>query len=194
MSNRNKIIIFSAVAVILVLLIIFISWLFLRSQPTPPTPPVDPSEINIPVVLPQSSSVKKDEPAVSPSVENLAANLKSTAASFAERFGSYSNQGNFNNINDLRGVMTLKMNAWADNYIANQQSVVDESYFGVTTIAVSTKIITLSEELGQADIVVSTQRQENKGSTVNPRVTYQDIEIELVNTGSGWKVDSAEWQ
>lgn len=194
MSNRNKIIIFSAVVVVLALLIIFISWLFLRSQPTLPTPPVDPSEINIPVVLPQSSSVKKDEPAVSPSVENLAANLKSTAASFAERFGSYSNQGNFNNINDLRGVMTLKMNAWADNYIANQQSVVDESYFGVTTIAVSTKIITLSEELGQADIVVSTQRQENKGSTVNPRVTYQDIEIELVNTGSGWKVDSAEWQ
>ena len=193
MSNRNKIIIFSAIAVILVLLIIFIVWLILRPQVEPPAPPTDPSEIIIPVVLPQSSAVK-DEPAVPPSAENLATNLKSTAASFAERFGSYSNQGNFNNINDLRGVMTLKMNAWADNYIAIQKSTVDEGYYGVTTIAVSSKIIILSEELGQADIMVSTQRQENKGSTVNPRVTYQDIEIELVNTGSGWKVDSAEWQ
>ena len=86
------------------------------------------------------------------------------------------------------------MNAWVYNSIAIQKLTVDESYYGVTTIAVSSKIITLSEELGQADIMVSTQRQENKGSTVNPRVTYQDIEIELVNTGSGWKVDSAEWQ
>ena len=193
MSNRSKIIIFSAIAAMVVLLIILIAWLILRPQAAPPPPPTDPSEIIIPVVLPQSSAVK-DEPAVPPSAENLATNLKSTAASFAERFGSYSNQGNFNNINDLREVMTLKMNAWADNYIAIQKSTVDEGAYGVTTIAVSSKIIILSEELGQADIMVSTQRQENKGSTVNPRVTYQDIEIELVNTGSGWKVDSAEWQ
>lgn len=193
MNSRNKIIIISAIALIVALLIILIVWLILRPQPVPLAPPTDPSEINIPVVLPQASAVKS-APAVPPSEENLATNLKSIAASFTERFGSYSNQGNFNNINDLRGVMTLKMNAWADNYIANQQSVVYESYYGVTTVAVSSKVITLSEELGQADIMVSTQRQEAKGSTVNPRVTYQDIVIELVNTGNGWKVDSAEWQ
>lgn len=193
MSKRNKIIIFSGIIFVVILLIILIIWLTSRDQQEPLTPPADPSKINIPVVLPQSSAVKTS-PAVPPSEASLAASLKSTAMSFTERFGSYSNEGNFNNLNDLRAVMTLKMNAWVDNYIASQQSAKNESYYGVTTIAISSKIVTLSKELGQADILVSTQRQATKGSTINPRVTYQDLEIELVNTNDGWKVDSAQWQ
>lgn len=193
MSKRNRLIILSGIIFIVLGLAILIVWLIFRAQPEPPAPPADPSEINIPVVLPQSSAVKTS-PSVPPSAASLAANLKSTAASFAERFGSYSNEGNFNNLNDLRVLMTLKMNAWTNNYIASQQPGKNESYYGVTTIAISSKIITLSEELGQADILVSTQRQTAKGSTINPRVTYQDLEIELVNTNDGWKVDSAQWQ
>lgn len=193
MSKRNRIIILLGIVFIVLLLVILIVWLMSRPQPQPPAPPADPSAINIPVILPQSSAVKTS-PSVPPSEESLAANLKSIAASFAERFGSYSNEGNFNNLNDLRSMMTLKMNAWADNYIASQQLSENDSYYGVTAIAVSSKVITLSEELGQADIIVSTQRQTAKGSTINPRVSYQDLEIALVNTNDGWKVDSAQWQ
>lgn len=192
MSKRNKIIIISLIVLAIAALVAFIVWLFFGNQPEPVVPE-NPSEINVPVVLPGSSS-SKSEVLAEPTAENLDVSLRSLAASFAERFGSYSNQGNFNNLEDLRGLMTLRMDAWADNYIANQKSLVVQGYYGVTTVAVSSKITDLNDEVGQATVIVSTQKQETKGTTANPRVTYQDIEIELVKTEQGWKVDAVAWQ
>lgn len=196
MSRRNLIIIILAVGVVLLLIISGII-LWFNFRPTEVVePPADPSKIQIPTGLPQSSASAGITDDSSPIVEvSLEANLKAVASTFAERFGSYSNQNNFSNLDDLSSLMTVKMKAWVDNYKAAQAPVsADEPYYGVTTQAVAVKISSFDEDLGRAKIVVSTQRQENKGSTVNPRVSYQDLELDLVKTGQGWKVDVAEWQ
>lgn len=192
MSRRNKIILISLIALVILVLIILIGWLILKPKPAP-TIPEDPSTINVPVILPESSSSKSNTP-TEPVAENLHVSLKALASSFVERFGSYSTQGNFNNLEDLRGQMTLRMSAWTDNYIANQKVSASDPYYGVTTKAVSSEVVDLNEGLGQARLVVSTQRQTTKGTTANPRVTYQDVKIELVKTEQGWKVDAIAWQ
>ena len=191
MSRRNIIIIIAAV-IALVLIIILVWWLFFLRRPQPA--PANPSAIEVPVTLPQASSGLANEsqsPVFEPALES---SLKAMALTFAERFGSYSNQSNFSNLDALRDLMTVRMKIWADSYQASQAGIEDAAYYGVTTQALSAQITAFEESLGQAEIVVTTQRQEAKVSTVNPRVFYQDLKLQLVKTGEGWKVDSAEWQ
>ena len=191
MSKRNKIIIAAVIGLLVLILIIFILWsIFGPKQPAAPVQ--DPSEINVPVVLPGSSAANVSGGSQVDD-NGLAASLQSMASAFAERYGSYSSQGNFSNLQDLKSLMTLKMKAVTDNYIATQQAAAAE-YYGITTVAVSSKVISANEESGQAEVVVSAQRQESRGSTINPRVFYQELVLQLAKTDDGWKIDSAAWQ
>ena len=119
------------------------------------------------------------------------------AASFVERFGSYSNQSNYNNINDLKIFMTKNMSNWADKFIKEQRekSQVNDIYYGITTKAVSEKVQEFDEDVGQAEILVSTRRREALGTTNNVSKTYnQNILVTFVKERGSWKVDSAYWQ
>lgn len=190
MSRRN-IIIITVVAITLVLIIALVWWLFFLKKPQPS--PTNPSAIEVPVTLPQASSGLTNENQSPVSEPELESSLKAIASTFAERFGSYSNQSNFSNLAALRDLMTVRMKAWADSYQASQLAADNAVYYGVTTQALSAQITAFEESLGQAEIVVTTRKEEAKGSTINPRVSYQDLKLQLVKTGEGWKVDSAEW-
>lgn len=196
MSRRNKIIIIT-MAVIVVVLLIIIALLWWLNNRQEPIEVVNTNEgIQIPVTLPSASAgltASEESPVKQPDLE---ADLKAIATTFAERFGSYSNEGNFSNLDALRDIMTIKMKTWADNYkITKGQEITDNPvYYGITTQALSADIIDFDELLGRAGIMVTTQRREARGSTINPRVFYQNIKLQLVKTGEGWKVDIAEWQ
>lgn len=148
-----------------------------------------PSRIPVSSDLTNSQAVKISEPKVE-------ATLKAVAITFAERFGSFSNQSNFENLNDLRDLMTVKMKGWTDDYISQQKTsfVAGLPYYGITSQALSTIITSFDESLGRAEVEVNTQRQEAKGNTQNPRVFYQKISLKLVRANEGWKVDEAVWQ
>ena len=123
--------------------------------------------------------------------------LERMASSFAERFGSFSNQSNYSNVLDLRMFMTEKMKAWAENYVEKNKknSVASDIYFGVTTKAVSSNTETFDEDKGEAIILVKTRRREATGTTNNSSKIYnQDILISFVKEDEAWKVDSAYWQ
>jgi hypothetical protein len=133
---------------------------------------------------------------VSPERPVASADLERIAKSFAERFGSFSNQSNFSNITDLEIFMSQKMKSWSDNYIKKNQkaNVADEVYYGLTTKAVSAKTESFDEGAGTAKIIVSTRRREAMGTTNNASKLYnQDVAISFVKEAQVWKVDSAIW-
>lgn len=122
--------------------------------------------------------------------------LKRMASSFAERFGSYSNQSNYGNIQDLKMFMTSKMKEWADSYIAEAIARKSDSsiYYGITTRTVSAEIKKFSEEEGAAEILVKTQRREATGTTGNTASFPQDILVIFIKESGVWKVAGAYWQ
>lgn len=122
--------------------------------------------------------------------------LKRMAVSFAERFGSYSNHSNYNNVVDLKIFMTRGMQVWADNFVDKARSGKEniDIYYGITTKAISSDIKTFDDEVGQAEILVKTQRRESTGSMGNATTFYQNILIKFIKEGGAWKVNSVKWE
>ena len=120
-------------------------------------------------------------------------NMEALASSFAERYGSFSSQSNFENIIELKLVMTDSMQKWADKYVTEQKEKMPESteYYGITTKALTTKA--LSDNGTSAKYLVNTQRVEtfNDGKT---NMFFQEIEISLLKVNGDWKVDNAVWK
>lgn len=122
--------------------------------------------------------------------------FKQLGRSFAERFGSYSNQSNYGNIEDLEIFMSSEMKKWAEEYVADLRanSQYSGSFYGIVTKAlVEPEISSFALDSGQVDVLVSTQREENS-SDGEPRVYNQDIKISFIKVGGEWLVNSAIWQ
>jgi hypothetical protein len=121
--------------------------------------------------------------------------IKRMAAAFAERFGSYSNQSNYNNIKDLRIFMSQKMQSWSDSYVSQiqEQAGTNTIYYGITTKALFQEVIQFDDDAGKAEILVKTQRRESTGTMANSSSFYQDIRLLFIKENNIWKVDSATW-
>ncbi|HKK54484.1 MAG TPA: hypothetical protein VJ926_03115 [Patescibacteria group bacterium] len=117
--------------------------------------------------------------------------LKQMAFAISERFGSYSNEGNFGNINDLKIYMTDSMKLWADNYIEEQsEKEYIGNYYGITTTALVGEVTEFNDD--SASVIVTTKRKEVKDQQEN--VYNQDIIINFNKVGDEYKVDDAYWQ
>lgn len=131
-----------------------------------------------------------------PQGPTLEDSLKKISLNFAERFGSYSNQNKFQNLEDLKPLMSDKMAAWADKYVrdALAKNTDTSIYYGITTKAINASAVKIDEKAGQAEILVYTQRWEAKEVSTNTRIFYQNISLEFVFENGNWKVDAAYWQ
>lgn len=121
--------------------------------------------------------------------------LRKLAMSFAERFGSYSNQSDYSNIAESKIWMTAKMQEWADDYIVSlrNQNKDNSVYYGITTAKVSGEVQKFDDKAGTAEIMITTQRREVIG-TSEPKVFSQNILIVFEKVKGEWKVASATWQ
>ncbi len=160
-------------------------------------PPVDENQVTqkLPTTQPDINNVK----VVAPVVKELTAEEKErsflikTAAAFAERFGSYSNQSNYENLLDVKILMTLKMQTWIDSLVVSKkQGPLPTVYYGITTRALNTNLKILESK--NAQVIVSTQRQESVGAEANSRVYYQDLQIVFLKDSGVWQIDEARWQ
>lgn len=122
--------------------------------------------------------------------------LARMASSFAERYGSFSNQSDYGNIRDLQIFMTESMKNWSDNYINDARSKKGDTsiYYGIITKAVSTTVNKYDSDTGQAEILVKTQRRESTGVSGNSSTFYQDIIIKYLRENGVWRVDGVYWQ
>lgn len=132
-----------------------------------------------------------------PQVEEVTeGDLKQIAMSFVERLGSYSNQSNYANIQELKLFMSSSMKRWADNYIKEEKmkSADYTIYYGMITKAVSGNIENFDDDTGRAEIVIGTQRRMATGTMANVVSYQQNIVVKFIREGGAWKVDSAEWE
>lgn len=159
-------------------------------------PPVGDNNINLNTQLPSTPTTPTHTyiPTVSEE-DKLKAQLTKMASAFAERFGSYSNQSDFENLEDLMTFMSRSLKSWAENVIHSGRDQINQPtiYYGITTKALKTKVAEFLPASGRAKFQVSTQRHEVVGSSANAKVYYQDIELEMIKEAGVWKVDRAEW-
>jgi hypothetical protein len=117
--------------------------------------------------------------------------VRTLSKTFAERFGSYSNEAAFANLEDVFPLMT-------EAYVARMQEAmeswsVSQEYYAVTTHVLSVEM-EMDEEAGTAQVILKTQREEAKGEVQNVSILYQDLVLDLVYTGGTWLVDRATWK
>lgn len=119
--------------------------------------------------------------------------LLDISRSFAERFGSFSNQSDFENVEGLKPFMTPAMRTWADAFIRDAAAKADPSapYYGITTRTLEAVAENVQGE--GAIVLVKTQRREVKGATA-PRVFYQNLSLILKKVEGEWRVEKAEWK
>ncbi|MBU0648693.1 hypothetical protein KJ969_01105 [Patescibacteria group bacterium] len=119
----------------------------------------------------------------------------SLAGLFAERFGSFSNQGDFENVEDLLPLMTETMQSWARDYIVQGRvsQASDEAYYGMLTKVITSDIKSFNLTAGTATIEINTQRRETKKGQAD-RIFYQALELGLSRLDGAWLVASATWK
>lgn len=112
------------------------------------------------------------------------------ARNFAERYGSYSTDAQFANLRELKNEMSDRFWQATENYISQKEKDKITEFYGI-----STKVLNIQEKEFSTDQVVyliSTQRQETKGTT--PKVFYQDLELRMIKENGGWKIDQIVWK
>lgn len=122
--------------------------------------------------------------------------FKSIARSFAERFGSYSNQSDYGNISDLYGLMNSDMKNWADSYVNDLKAdnSYSDGYYGIVTEAlIEPRIDNFKPESGRVEVTASVQRKEIFASG-ETKVFDQDIKVSFAKENGVWLVAGAHWQ
>ncbi len=131
----------------------------------------------------------------SPTVGESEAVVRTTLAThFAERWGTYSSENNYQNIEDLLDLMTDPMRAYAEQLISTGRRNTTNTpgaapFLTMQTIVRSVSQVNASDT--QAEYVITTQRIEKTDSS--ERIYYQDLRIVLLKIGTSWKVDQARW-
>jgi hypothetical protein len=205
MNKKTKIII-AIIVILLVLIGVFL--VLINSQKTNPEVPKDVNEeielkkeINKETESAPENTQKpanQEEPIVYTFNEEEEAqretnkeDLKQIAFAFSERFGSYSNEGKFGNISDLKIYMTDSMKSWADNYIEEQSEIeYTGNYYGITTTALVGEVTEFNSD--SASVTVTTKRKEIKDNQEN--IYNQDIIINFNKVGDEYQVNGAYWQ
>ena len=201
MNKRLLGILIIAIGLIVLVGIVYFIFIYKFSQPEEQTQPTTSNQSSE-----QQTSQNTEQPAATTSRINIISPVKKTAvgesdlkrmaAAFSERFGSYSNQSDYGNVRDLKIFMSSRMQAWADNYISQAIAKKAETniYYGITTKAIAGETRNYDSDLGQAEILVKTQRREATGTTANASSFYQEIIVKFIHENGVWKVDGAFWQ
>lgn len=207
MTKKQKIAI--AIAVILLLLLLGLMFLMGRGQGpavfintgtgdtfvNAPTGSLLNTSTSINVSPTNDSPDPEPEPEPEPPKPDVRIGLLRLASSFSERFGSYSNISQFENIEDLKAFMTPTMATWADGFVEEQiEAGLSVIYIGITTRALNAEIEELDEDRGTARVMIKTQRRERSGEDLDGTVYYQDIILDFQKLGDTWKVNVATWQ
>jgi hypothetical protein len=125
--------------------------------------------------------------------EILENTLQVLSRTFAERFGTYSSQGNGRLVTDLKPLMTKKFYDWAiDSYTDKLRA---EYYNGgvYASVVTTVNIVQVLESTATtATVTVSTSRVKNSTGT-NAITTMEDLKLEYVKNGDSWLVDGAYW-
>lgn len=190
MTRRKRLAIVVLILLALLLLLIWLLWaLFSRGGAKEEVEEMVQVEEVI-EVIPTRPTISEQELEAERETRVTSADVVSLSKSFVTRYGSYSNEANFANLEDVLPLVSVSFAAQLQNTI--DTSVAPEEYYGVSTSIVTVKVDEKGETTSQ--VTVTTQREEAIGSPQNTTVKYQDIVLTFVMENASWKVDSATWQ
>jgi hypothetical protein len=196
MTPRRRAILIVSGFLLLVAAIIGL-WLWLRPKPAEPeveAPQAEAPEVEAPAAAPAPAVLANPLIPPAPPQPDARTAAVQVAEFFAERYGSYSNQGDYQNLRDLLPIMT-------DGYRRATEAKLAETaddppaaaYEGVTSVRISTKVGSLSEAAGSASVSVTLQ-QEKTTASGSPTVSYRVLTVALAKVGGEWKVSGVKWE
>ena len=111
---------------------------------------------------------------------------------FAERYGSYSNNNNFQSFIDLKSWMTASFQKETDEFVAAEQAKAKTApYFAIYTKLISKNITGLTAQ--KANCQVTAQRTE-RNETTETASYFQYLLLQFSKEGETWLVNQATWQ
>lgn len=113
---------------------------------------------------------------------------------FSERFGTYSNENNFSNLTNLKDYMTGDMQAWTDNFIAQNKDNNKDVYYSLVSQAVSANITEYNEQAKTAKVEAITMQKETSGLPQEVVSKERVLTLDMRKEENAWKVNSAQWQ
>lgn len=113
------------------------------------------------------------------------------ARSFVERFGSYSTDIDYLNVDDVKSLATAALSTQLDILLTDARNDPDTGYYGVSTKVLTIDSVTQTETTASFDI--TTQRIESFDTPANTSSRNQDIEVTLIKNGNRWLVDGYTW-
>ena len=199
MDRRKKTIFIIAAILVLVGILAF----FLRSGSEGPT--VAPSATGEPVSGPAGTLTRSggvsgsggvapvvpSEPLPAPPASVA---VRQIAMTFAERFGSFSSEGEYVNLTDLYPLMTERYQRQTEAEVARLRQRPRATVFAATsTVVINTEVDLPNGETSTFGTArVTTQRTAVTG-TQTPRTYGQDITVKVLKVGEDWRVDGATW-
>ena len=201
-GNRKKLgILLILLGLIIILLILYFSFMKKDKGSVIITPDNQTTDINVeqvgtttPSDIPRNNQ-KYDVSQEANHVFNQT-DLAKRAKYFAERFGSYSNQSNYENFSDLEIFMTEDFASWSVSYVKQlrENAPSFETYYGISTRALTTEVISYDEKNSQAEVDVLTERSESSSLGGDLESYRQNISLKFVKVDNDWLVDAAYWE
>lgn len=203
LSSRNKIIILIVGAIIvlgMIVVTVFNLWPGAKPEETISPEPVDLSFLKKDETLPSGAvfdASNKEEFAALTGDANLESALsplerqaRDLAEFFVERFGTYSTDASWAQIDDLQPFMTAAMQSWTMRFKASSPQ--RDGYFATTAEVVAADRLSFSALEQRAQFSLLTNRTETSGGKTDS--FQQAATVELRQDGSGaWQVNSLFW-
>ncbi len=111
---------------------------------------------------------------------------------FAERFGSFSNKADYENVDSVMSIATSALQAKLFEVVEGVSNDANDSYYGISTHVLSVNLMS-GDEVSEVYEVL-TQREESIDSPSNTTIRYQTMTLTLVKEGESWLVDNFVWE
>lgn len=114
--------------------------------------------------------------------------LQQTGRYFVEIFGSYSSDNNFQNLKDLKSLMTSTY--WA-KWEKDLNTITSDKEYSVWSQAMNASIDNYSATTGT--VTVLCKRGERQSKSEKESIFYQSAQVNLVKVNGSWLVDKVTW-
>lgn len=190
MTRRTRLTVIGLIILFLLLLILLLLWFLFGRKAAQETKSIEIEPI-VEEITTEQPTLKEQQLKEEQDTRNQSASAIAVAKMFVERYGSYSNEANFQNLKDVLPLMTDSFAQWTNQFIV--ESTQPGTYYGVTTSVLIVKVEKMDDVTGIATILLNTQQEIAENSPQNTRIEYKEIRLELERVDDVWKVDSALW-
>lgn len=178
--NKKTWEVLGAILILVIFIIVLVIALSTSKEPQPDDVGISDT---VPEVIFPDVPVATGDPVIMPNP---------VARAFVERFGSFSTESDYANIEDVMALATSGLQSRLQGIIAEARRTAGSAYYGVSTRVIAMEVVEETET--SASLRITTQRQESIDSPANTTSSYKEIDVKLVREGDTWLVNDFSWQ